>query len=780
MRNWSVWLLLSLLFGLLMVAMAGCGQGQAQAVEQAQRSGDLLAGKQPTAFKGVSDPGRLTDGILSEEGDGWKTDRTATMTSMGAFAQWDLGQPTELRAALIQGDNDDRYVLLGSDDGTTFRNIWDAGSASARGMQTRTTDRLQATVRYVRLQASGGDGSYSVGEVAVYAERPGSWPPAMVRIQGQSSSESVKWPMQLFAATAILFLLLYHRDAPKWSVVLVAIPVAAGISLGLKLAAMWPLDEAEQSAIRAMVSVIAAAAVLREYFAPKNLAPRKGWTNAVLVLCAVLAVGTFYHFGMPQFRDASKGRVTAVHPWDMRVYYPVAKYFKELRFDGLYLASVAAYLDNNPSATPASLGRIRLRDLTNNEMRTVSEVLPEVEQVRHRFSPHRWEQFKVDMKYFQDLMGPGQYLGSLTDHGGNATPVWLLTAHLLFRWTAASEGVLTASALLDPLLLALMFYAIARTFGTRTMLITLTVWGSTELSRFGTNLMGSTLRADWMVALGFAACALKTRRWYLGGALLAYAGLIRAFPAMAAIFLAAPPAWWVIDHYQLHKKLPSLAALKGAQLPFLKTAAGGLACVAILVAASSAAFSFQGSWGAWMEKISIHADKPNVNHVGLRNVISYEEDKTGSKVLRRDLAEPWTDWQGYQLAALQRRKPLYYALMAAAIFGVFLACRKKRLDQAAMAGLLLIPVLFYPANYYCHFVFLLPLAATVDRDPHDKQFGWVSAAILGMGIAIYPTLQERWSDVCFTRQSWVLLAAIAAVVVPLAHRAWQERKAEFA
>ena len=54
-------------------------------------------------------------------------------------------------------------------------------------------------------------------------------------------------------------------------------------------------------------------------------------------------------------------------------------------------------------------------------MTNCSLLLPEVQAVRQRFTPARWGQFKRDMRYFQDLIGPGGYLGSLTDHGGNVS-----------------------------------------------------------------------------------------------------------------------------------------------------------------------------------------------------------------------------------------------------------------------------------------------------------------------------------------------------------------------
>jgi len=46
----------------------------------------------------------------------------------------------------------------------------------------------------------------------------------------------------------------------------------------------------------------------------------------------------------------------------------LVKYFEELRFDGVYLASVAAFLEDRPDATPESIAGSRLRDLRTNKM----------------------------------------------------------------------------------------------------------------------------------------------------------------------------------------------------------------------------------------------------------------------------------------------------------------------------------------------------------------------------------------------------------------------------
>ncbi|MBC8134236.1 MAG: hypothetical protein H7X95_14735 [Deltaproteobacteria bacterium] len=490
-----------------------------------------------------------------------------------------------------------------------------------------------------------------------------------------------------------------------------------------------------------------------------------------------MSVGCYYHFGMPQFRDEAKGRISLVHPWDMRNYFPVAKYFDELHFDGVYLASVAAHLDNHPGMRPESIAGIHMRDLNTNEITTAGQLMDQINEVRTHFKPERWESFKQDMKYFEDNMGTGAYLGSMQDHGGNATPVWIMAAYLLWKNAPASEATLTLTGLVDPVLWAFLFFVIARTFGARVMLVTLIAWGTTDFSRFGTNLMGSTLRADWMVALGLGACALRKERWALGGGLLAYGGLIRAFPAFAGLFLTVPPIWWAIDQRRATGKVPSWKEFARVQRPALRAIAGAAGTVVVLVGLSSALFGFSASWGTWTKKIVMHAEQPNSNHVGIRNLVAFSPDLVARKVADQNRLEPWSAWQDTQRQTLARRKPLFYLGVLAFFAAALVAARRMRLEQAAMLGLMMIPVFFYPANYYCHYVFLLPLLATRKESPQPlnepegrTSFARVSAIILAMGIIQVPTL-SAWSDVVYTYQSIIILGGFALILLPLVRNA---------
>ena len=757
-----------------LLCCASCVAFPARADDAARSS--LLYGKRPIAAAGVERTERITDGLYVRDGDHWRSTRTAMLPNTRARVVYDLGAVRPIRCALLQGDSNDVYQVSVSTDGKAYSLLWRA-SGQGSGMQLRATRELDASARFVELKPSGGDSHFSVAELGLYAECAAEWPPKLDRVGSVPLESGAEDKIKSFALFSMLLLVLAHARARAWLYALLALPLfSAALAFGY-LVELWPFGENLQTLLRASTAAVAGVLLLRDHFSRRSWPFPRRVTLPVLSLLAVIGVGCMYHFGMPQFRDASKSRTTLVHTWDMRVYYPLAKYFTELRFDGLYLASLAAYLDNNKLSS-GSIGHVRLRSLTNNEIVNARSVIADIDAVRTRFTPERWQQFTRDMRYFQDAMGTGEYLGSLRDHGGNATPAWILPAHLLFRWLPASELTLSLSALLDPLLLAAMFVAIARTFGLRPMLYCLLIFGVTDFSRFGSNLMGSTLRYDWMAVIGFAACALARRRWVLGGSLLAYGGMIRAFPALGVMFLPVPALWALVERFRagtLPRRLPELwKQFRVERRPLLRTLAGAAGCVLALLIVSSALFSFRGSWVNWAQKISIHAEKPNANHVGLRTVVAYEQNRVGRKVIRDELLEPWEDWQKYQRAALKRRWPIYYGALIAFVGVAVLACRRRRLHEAALIGLVLIPVLSYPANYYCHYVFLLPLIAAARGHARPKLLGFITIVLCVMSVLQFFTL-DQWSDETYTDQSWILLGGSAAILLAAAWTAWPGR-----
>ena len=123
-----------------------------------------------------------------------------------------------------------------------------------------------------------------------------------------------------------------------------------------RLAEIYPFPNTDEDPWCARWSrSLAGVLVIKESSSCLAWPPHPPVARGTLGVLAVLALGCYYHFGSDQFMDVAKGRLTIVHTWDMRNYFPTAKYFKELRFDGMYLASLAAYVDIVGKGDPASV-----------------------------------------------------------------------------------------------------------------------------------------------------------------------------------------------------------------------------------------------------------------------------------------------------------------------------------------------------------------------------------------------------------------------------------------
>ncbi len=745
--------------------------------------GNLLQEARVREVVGIAHPARLTDGLAAVEGDFWETRLASRLTSGRAQITFDLGAEKHLACALVQGDNNDTYALAGSIDGRNFTVLWNAPPVSGAGMRLRQGE-LGGSARYLRLSASGGDFRYAVTELAVFSTCPAAWPSVdLARAEGTPSYQAARDSLVLLAIAGTVFLLLHRREGPRWLDLLAVVPIAAALRAAVALAEIYPFPNTDvESLMRAVVAVLAGVLVVKETFLPVRFAAKPAVARATLGILAVLALACYYHFGAAQFLDVAKGRPSIVHTWDMRNYFPTVKYFEELRYDGVYLASLAAYVDVVGKGDPASVKNANLRDLTDNHMMTGVEAAPRLNAARARFSPERWTEFKQDMKYFIDTMGSSAYLDSMQDHGGNATPVWLLSAWLVLRDLPANEWTLGAAGLIDPVLLLLFFIVLARVFGMRVMLYTVILFGATDFYQFGSNLMGSTLRQDWLVALGLGACALKKSRPFLGGFLLAYAGLIRAFPALAALFLLVPVLLFIASEVAHRRRPWNLRALAAAQGQALRAIAGAAAAVLGLVLLTSGVFGFDAAWKGWFTKIEKHAVGPSTNNVGLRNLLAYRPADTTRLLARQQVADVWEEWDRRQVSNFDELRPLFYGINGLALGLLILGVAWRPLHQVTLLGLLLVPFFFYPSNYYCHFVFLLPMAVAAGRrdelagavqEERDRLFGLVVVVLAGMSVGQYFSLQAGGADERYTLQSLLLLAGFAIIILALAAAGWR-------
>ncbi len=761
------------------------GSGKDPRGVAAEASDNLLAHARITSCRGIRHVERLVDGVVAVEGDPWHTTLTAVPTSGQSFVEFDLGEPRPIAAALLQGDNNDTYTLWASDDGARYRYLWSAPPVPGPGLRTRVVVGLDTKARYVKVTVGEGDTRFSLGEIAVYTQTPKPLPPTLIARRGENADDVLHVGSLWFGAALIAFVLVSGRALPLWwNRSCLLLPLLGGWALWRGLGEAWPPGLLEVSFLRAVSGAIAAVVVARESLVPLGLRwVRRRWlarpgpepdfggqpayTVTTLAACALLALATFANLGSPQFWDHGQEQPTVIHSFDMRVYYPTAKYFDELRYDGVYRASLMAYVDDTPGLTLAAVGHIPLRDLVTHRLTLAREVVGEIVATKARFRPARWRDFVSDMRYFREAMGSADYLGSLGDHGANATPVWMAVAHLLFAGTQASDAVLLAGAALDPLLLIVAFAVIGRVFGLRSMLLCMVVFGATDYSLFGSNWFGSTLRHDWMALLALGACALRREKWLLAGALLAGSASIRAFPALALCGVAIPAAWRVADGWRANRRVPTPRELWRTERPALQTLLGAASCMAVLLALSSVLFG-PGAWVEWFHKVRLLTSAPQINHVSLRTVLSYDARYT-LEALRQSPLQGATDWATAQDRTFQARSGLFLLAVAGYAAAVAFASRRRRPEQAAMLGLMLVSVLFYPANYYAHLVFLLPLLATEPGSgrPVETAGGVVWTALAAMCAVQYWSVLAPAVDEHFHRASVILMTTFAVLLATL-------------
>jgi hypothetical protein len=719
-----------------------------------ERGTGLLGGRAPTASSGVSSPERLSDGKVPTIGSAWNTNRTAIFSSRHAYVDYDLGSESSIGSIGLLGDNNDVYRVLASDDGKNYRTIWEATAVAGAGLRWRTVNRLEAKARYLRLQPQGGDASLSVAEFVVFSDAGASLPPRLNEVSALESSLVFRSTLLVFATMLILLVGLSWQGGPLvWLGLLVAGAGWAGFTWFQVFVGEFPFEMREVSLTRAVSALLAAAVVARATFWPAKVRPIPLIQNAVLLFSAVLAVASFFNLGHPQFYDHKNREPSTVHNYDMRVYFPVAKYFKELKYDGLYLASVATYAEEHGGLDTSEMKRTELRDLRDHRMRGVPAVRGEIEGIKSRFSPERWALLKKDMAYFWETMGHGAYLSSMADHGGNATPVWLTIAYVMFKNAPASNNVLITTGLLDPLLLLLYAIVVWRSFGLTTALVSLVVFGANDFYMFGSNWAGATLRNDWMVYLGLGACALKTGRFKVGGALLAMSALIRAFPAISLIALGVPFAYSLLESTKKRGRRPTWSEIASENKWFIDAAVGAAICVGVSVLVSSLVLGFD-AWPLWVKKISSFTASPHVNHISLLTMTAGSE--------------------GNQGLVLRERLPLHWAVVSGFVVLTLWASYKRPPHVAAIFGILLMPIFMYPANYYNHFVFLLALLvgepSRTDSVSERHTTGKVWLALLLLCAMLYSTVRIEDLTLHFYNASVLLIVALAAILVYLLPR----------
>lgn len=282
---------------------------------------------------------------------------------------------------------------------------------------------------------------------------------------------------------------------------------------------------------------IAIAGVLAALLAASFLLERgAGWRRRAfgVAFALVLGASALAYFNLGRFRR--DGGV--INTWEQYHFFLGSKYLPEIRYDGLYDATVAAMADRYH--VPKG---VTVRDLTTFELRPAHASNESVQAARSRFAPERWQEFSAEVAVFSRTLGlPFERV--ICDHGNTGSPAWAVLARLFTAGVAANARTLSWLGFLDVALLLALSVAVARTFDLRTLCVAMSI--ALLVPNAYDFLGGSILRLDWLVALGAAACLLELKRHRAAAVFIAYAIASKPFCALFAVSLGARYAidWW--------------------------------------------------------------------------------------------------------------------------------------------------------------------------------------------------------------------------------------------
>jgi len=456
-----------------------------------------------------------------------------------------------------------------------------------------------------------------------------------------------------------------------------ALAVVAVIATG----AIW--ERPVESALRAVACGIAAA--LLGWAGRSNGAGSVRSSRLALVAAASIGAAAFLNFGaLRHFNDTQ-----FLNYWEQFHYQLGSKYFPELGYDGLYVASLAAEREVYPERPTQPI----VRDLRTNRLAPTDSLLPHVTDVRARFDDVRWREFVVDHRHYLDATAPGYVAGIRRDHGYNPPPSWTAVARIFSAHLPSGRGTIALLAALDWILMGIAFAAVFRTFGLRAGCAAVAVFGLAHGWRY--LYVGAFLRLDWLAAVMIGICQLERRRFGWAGASFGYAASVRLFPALLLFGPAihAARAW-----------------LRGERPRWpLQLAAGFGLAVALMAVVGGLSGRGIGAWMEFTQDIQTHAGTWAPTKVGLAGVVAngtvWVDREDGASLLRG----PWPN-PPRRIESWNREHRLARAALAIALLTVLaVAAWRAPLSHATGLGIAAVFVAIPLGSYYWVMLLVLPL-----------------------------------------------------------------------
>jgi hypothetical protein len=563
---------------------------------------------------------------------------TLLFESKESFVLIDLAEVKTMEAMVLQADSNDIYLVEGSLDKKKWSTLWEVPPIPKVGLRTRSiTFPTSVQAKYVRLKTQDGDDSFSVSRFASYCKRPEIFPPVLQEISQEGSivdryaflSVEVMRTIKIFVALLGVFLLT-----------LLFIERRIG-----KL--------------------------------PKNIRLR----NALFLglgLFAGLCWWNLLHFHHNSY----------VHYHEMYHYYMGSKYTKELSYSFLYFCSNVA--DIEAGYEESVKGRV-VRNLWDNQLQDTQMVFTQPEICTQRFSKERWSMFQEDNSYFRENLGDS-WPKALGDHGYNPSPVWGIMGNLLSNTGPVTDTKVFMLALLDPLLLILMWFMVWRAFGWKAMSVAMIYWGTNFPAWFWWN-GGGFLRQDWLALSVIGLCFLRQKKLGLAGFMLTWAGLLRIFPF---VFLAGLIIKIILDVVRNKQFFPDKR--------YVRLGAGILVALMIFLPASILVSRNTHIWPPFAHNIVKHLDSSMTNTMGLKTVLSYKHQYRGSQTRDSTLRDPYLKWKVHRKETFQSRKWLF-TLFCLGFFILF--CRSIRAQDDWVACTLSVGFMVLYTESLCYYYSIL-------------------------------------------------------------------------
>jgi hypothetical protein len=507
---------------------------------------------------------------------------------------------------------------------------------------------------------------------------------------------------------------------------------AGGIAL---TAGRVRIEPERQWWIRCVLAFGAGALSLVQALRGRGADPPRRAERMALVALGLLGALAYFGFGAAQ-------PPWGYHRSEMIHHALGSKYAAELGYTRLYDCLIRAQAQLGARSTVEGWP---VRDLRTNLVGTGAEALRRSDECAARFTPARWSAFVDDVRLMRAAIPEPLFRFSVVDHGYNAPPAWTLWARTLTARLALDDGAMRALALCDLALLAATFAALWWGFGLRVLCVGLVFWGC-QFPASNIWTIGAFLRQDWLFFLVLATAAARRRRHGLAGAAWAFASLLRLFPVVAGLGVAAlaGAAWW------RRRRVPRA----------LRRFARGALVVAMLGSTASAALLGAGSYREYAAHLRVYQGTLLTNRMGLRTALTHVaagpafDEEVGSPV--------GGHWQAAREERYARRALLYYALVAAALVAYALVA--ARLGSVWMAIALVAAALPIAVDLLCYYYafFLLVAAASRTRPELESMLLLVAGASPILVGALGPGMPL---DAQYTRESILFIALGVALLV---------------